>query len=51
MFEVRDGYTENIDPLVDKTKEVVKNHLDDVWLLWARAQRASLPLKIEACSQ
>ncbi|KAJ6504539.1 hypothetical protein DFH09DRAFT_1201023 [Mycena vulgaris] len=49
---VRDGYTENIVPLVDKTEKLVEKHLpeDDAWYLWALAQMVSLPLKIRACA-
>ncbi|KAJ7279522.1 hypothetical protein C8J57DRAFT_1303523 [Mycena rebaudengoi] len=43
---VRDGYTENILDLVAKTEELVEDHL---WLLWATAQRVSLPSKMRAC--
>jgi hypothetical protein len=52
-FEVRDGYTENIVPLVDKTEKLVEKHLpeDDAWFLWALAQMVSLPSKIRACAR
>ncbi|KAJ7193936.1 hypothetical protein GGX14DRAFT_587371 [Mycena pura] len=51
-ISVRDGYTDNIVPLVDRTEKLVEKHLpeDDVWFLWALAQMASLPLKIRACA-
>jgi hypothetical protein len=36
---------EQISRLVELTRDLV----GDAWLVWATAQRASLPLKIEAC--
>jgi hypothetical protein len=32
------------------TKEIVQERLKgDAWIIWAVAQRASVPLKVEAC--
>ena len=47
---VRPGYQEDVSALVEVTKDVVKEQLTgDAWIMWAVAQRASLPVKIEAC--
>jgi hypothetical protein len=47
---VRPGHREDISELVQVTRDIVKERVKgDAWMLWAIAQRASLPLKIEAC--
>jgi hypothetical protein len=47
---VRPRHREGISELVRVTRDVVKEKVKgDAWMLWAIAQRASLPLKIEAC--
>ncbi|KAJ7027607.1 hypothetical protein C8F04DRAFT_1122090 [Mycena alexandri] len=47
---VRKTYDGNIVPLVEMTKEIVQERLKgDAWIIWAVAQRASVPLKVEAC--
>ncbi|KAF7373750.1 hypothetical protein MSAN_00586500 [Mycena sanguinolenta] len=47
---VRKKYDKNIPVLVDITREVVDEHVKgDAWVIWSVAQRASVPLKIEAC--
>jgi hypothetical protein len=48
------GYNADIAFLVDATGDLVREKLegdaaDAAWLMWTIAQRASLPLKIEAC--
>jgi hypothetical protein len=47
---VRPRYKEDISALVEVTRDIVKERLKgDAWIMWAIAQRASLPVKIEAC--
>ena len=47
---VRPGHQEDISELVEVTRKTVKERLQgDAWIMWAIAQRANLPLKIEAC--
>lgn len=47
---VRPGHREDISELVKVTRDIVQERVKgDAWMLWAIAQRASLPLKIEAC--
>ena len=47
---VRPNYQEDVSALVEKTRDIVKQRLQgDAWIMWAIAQRASLPVKIEAC--
>ncbi|KAH9956385.1 hypothetical protein BGW80DRAFT_1388173 [Lactifluus volemus] len=47
---VRPRYKENVSALVEVTRDIVKEQLKgDAWIMWAIAQRASLPVKIEAC--
>jgi len=47
---VRPGYQEDVSALVEVTRDIVKERLKgDPWIMWAIAQRASLPVKIEAC--
>ena len=49
-FLVRSGYEEDVSALVEVTRDIVKEWLkEDAWIMWAIAQRASLPVKIEAC--
>lgn len=43
------GYEVGIPRLVEVTRDIVRDHLGEVWLMWAMAQRASVPLKIETC--
>ncbi|PPQ80109.1 hypothetical protein CVT25_001477 [Psilocybe cyanescens] len=44
------GYQEDVSELVTVTRDIVKEQIKgDAWIMWAIAQRASLPLKIEAC--
>jgi hypothetical protein len=50
FFTVRKKYDGNVVPLVQMTKEIVEERLKgDAWIIWAVAQRASVPLKVEAC--
>ena len=47
---VRPGFQENISEVVEVTRKTVKERLQgDAWIMWAIAQRANLPVKIEAC--
>ena len=47
---VRPNYQEDVSALVENTRDIVKQRLQgDAWIMWAIAQRASLPVKIEAC--
>ncbi|KAF8960038.1 hypothetical protein BDZ97DRAFT_1357110 [Flammula alnicola] len=47
---IRPGYQEDVSALVEVTRDIVKERLKgDAWIMWAIAQRASLPVKIEAC--
>ncbi|KAJ7817923.1 hypothetical protein B0H14DRAFT_1380040 [Mycena olivaceomarginata] len=47
---VKQGYSDNIVPLVNMTQKIVKDRLEgDAWIMWSVAQMVSLPLKIEAC--
>jgi len=47
---VRPGYQEDVSSLVGVTRDIVQERLkEDAWIMWAIAQRASLPVKIEAC--
>lgn len=47
---VRPGFQEDISELVEVTRKTVKERLQgDAWIMWAIAQRANLPVKIEAC--
>ncbi|KAF5346833.1 hypothetical protein D9756_010587 [Leucocoprinus leucothites] len=47
---VRPGYKEDVSAIVEVTRDIVKERLKgDAWIMWAIAQRASLPVKIEAC--
>jgi len=47
---VRPDYQEDVSALVEVTRDIVKERLKgDAWIMWAIAQRASLPVKIEAC--
>jgi len=47
---VRPGYQEDVSALVEVTRDSVKERLKgDAWIMWAIAQRASLPVKIDAC--
>jgi hypothetical protein len=48
--KVRPNYQEDVSGLVEVTRDIVKERLkEDAWIMWAIAQRASLPVKIEAC--
>ncbi|KAJ7112320.1 hypothetical protein C8R44DRAFT_798337 [Mycena epipterygia] len=47
---IRKGYNDNILKLVDLTRKIVEERLKgDAWIMWAIAQKASVPLKIDAC--
>ncbi len=47
---VRPGHKEDVSSLVKVTRDIVKERVKgDAWVLWAIAQRASLPVKIDAC--
>jgi hypothetical protein len=47
---VRKGYENDVSFLVQVTTDVAKERVKgDAWVLWSMAQRASLPVKIEAC--
>jgi len=46
---IRQGYEDSVSSLVVVTRDLVRRHLGDAWLMWAMAQRASVPVKIEAC--
>ncbi len=52
LFQARPNRDENIPVLVNLTREVVQKTLPsdagDAWIMWAIAQRRSIPLKIEA---
>jgi hypothetical protein len=50
LFLVRSGYEADISSLVDVTCNLVHKYQGDVWVMWAIAQRASVPLKISACT-
>ncbi|KAJ6478701.1 hypothetical protein DFH09DRAFT_1215295 [Mycena vulgaris] len=46
---VRAGYNDNILKLIDLTRNTVEERMKgDAWIMWAIAQKASVPLKIEA---
>ncbi len=46
---VRPGHQEDVSSLVKVTRDIVKERVKgDAWVLWAIAQRASLPVKIDA---
>lgn len=50
LSAVRKGYEHNIPSLVNLTRDLVEDRLKgDAWIIWAIAQRANVPLKIEAC--
>ena len=47
---VRPGYEADVSSLVQVTHDLVYDKLKlDAWVVWAIAQRAMLPVKIEAC--
>ncbi|KAI9433136.1 hypothetical protein H4582DRAFT_1006362 [Lactarius indigo] len=47
---VRPGHQEDVSSLVEVTRDVVRKRVKgDAWVLWAIAQRTSLPVKIDAC--
>ncbi|KAH9168574.1 hypothetical protein EDB89DRAFT_2231792 [Lactarius sanguifluus] len=47
---VRPHHQEDVSSLVKVTRDVVKERVKgDAWVLWAIAQRASLPVRIDAC--
>ncbi|KAI9432389.1 hypothetical protein H4582DRAFT_2131814 [Lactarius indigo] len=47
---VRPGHQEDVSSLVEVTRDVVRKRVEgDAWVLWAIAQRTSLPVKIDAC--
>ena len=47
---VRPGHREDIAELLVVTRDIVQKRFQGVaWTMWAIAQRANLPLKIEAC--
>jgi hypothetical protein len=49
---VHSGYEADISSLVGVTGDVVQEMLrSDAWVMWAIAQRASLPVKIDACAR
>ncbi|KAF8432208.1 hypothetical protein L210DRAFT_3558661, partial [Boletus edulis BED1] len=49
-ISVFQGYEGTIATLVDMTRNIVEERLKgDAWVTWAIAQRANLPMKIEAC--
>ncbi|KAF8552617.1 hypothetical protein OG21DRAFT_103128 [Imleria badia] len=49
-ISVSRGYEETIVNLVNTTRNIVHERVKgDAWVTWAIAQRASLPVKIEAC--
>ncbi|KAF8432216.1 hypothetical protein L210DRAFT_3487120 [Boletus edulis BED1] len=49
-ISVSPGYEGTIATLVDMTRTIVEERLKgDAWVTWAIAQRANLPMKIEAC--
>ena len=49
-FLVRRGYQATMSKLVEITRDIVQKELkNDAWLMWAIAQRVSLPVKIDAC--
>lgn len=47
---VTPGYQDDVSALSVITRDLVQNQLkNDAWLMWAIAQRVSLPVKIDAC--
>ncbi|KAH9045199.1 hypothetical protein EDB85DRAFT_2270248 [Lactarius pseudohatsudake] len=47
---VRPGHQEDVSSLVKVTKDIVQERVKgDAWAMWAIAQRANLPLKIDTC--
>ena len=49
-WPVRKGYEKEVSNLVQVTTNVAKERVKgDAWVLWSMAQRASLPVKIDAC--
>jgi len=47
---VRPGYDKDVSSLVKVTRDMVKMQVKgDAWVLWAVAQRSSLPVTINAC--
>ncbi|KAJ7227748.1 hypothetical protein C8J57DRAFT_1584917 [Mycena rebaudengoi] len=47
---IREGYNDTILELVDLTRNIVESRLKgDAWIMWAIAQKASVPLKVDAC--
>ncbi|KAI0246579.1 hypothetical protein BJV78DRAFT_1286286 [Lactifluus subvellereus] len=47
---VRPHYQEDVSALVEVTRSIVEERLnEEAWIMWAIAQRASLPVKINAC--
>ncbi len=49
-FLVRLGQQEDVSSLVEVTRDMVKDQVKgDAWVMWAIAQRASLPVKLNAC--
>ncbi|KAH9076954.1 hypothetical protein EDB83DRAFT_2671669 [Lactarius deliciosus] len=47
---VRPGHQEDVSSLVNVTKDIVQERVKgDAWAMWAIAQRANLPLKIDTC--
>jgi hypothetical protein len=49
-FLVDPGYEGDLSNLAAITRNVVQEKLkNDAWLMWAIAQRVSLPVKIDAC--
>ncbi len=47
---VRPRHKEDVSSLVEVTRDLVKKQVKgDAWVMWAVAQRASLPVKINAC--
>jgi len=50
VWLVLPGYDADVSNLVDITRDIVQAELKhEEWVMWAMAQRASLPLKIDAC--
>jgi hypothetical protein len=49
LYPVRRGYEDDVSHLVEVTRDLVRDYLGDAWLMWAMAQRASVPVKIDAC--
>lgn len=47
---IRRTYEGTVSSLIEDTRDLVKERLEgDAWIMWAMAQRKSLPIKLDAC--